>query len=106
MVRFPFARILLRKDTPLRHLASSRAGGSSRPLLSLFISLQKDTSLVNIIGTMDAFNQAKFYSSANFNLSSVTVVAVLFILITIPQTRFVDWMLARGVSRRGRKGSK
>ena len=76
------------------------------PLLSLFISLQKDTSLVNIIGTMDAFNQAKFYSSANFNLSSVTVVAVLFILITIPQTRFVDWMLARGVSRRGRKGSK
>ncbi|MDP9226869.1 MAG: amino acid ABC transporter permease [Actinomycetota bacterium] len=76
------------------------------PLLSLFISLQKDTSLVNIIGTLDAFNQAKFYSSANFNLSSVTVVAVLFILITIPQTRFVDWMLARGVSRRGRKGGK
>lgn len=76
------------------------------PLLSLFISLQKDTSLVNIIGTMDAFNQAKFYSSANFNLSSVTVVAVLFILITIPQTRFVDWMLARGVTRRGRKGGK
>lgn len=76
------------------------------PLLSLFISLQKDTSLVNIIGTLDAFNQAKFYASANFNLSSVTVVAVLFILITIPQTRFVDWMLARGVSRRGRKGGK
>ncbi|TKC91482.1 amino acid ABC transporter permease [Trinickia terrae] len=74
------------------------------PLLSAFIALQKDTSLVNIIGTMDAFNQAKFYASANFNLSSVTVVAVLFVIFTIPQTRFVDWMLSRGVALRlGRK---
>ena len=32
---------------------------------------------------------------ANFNLSSVLVVAFLFFIITIPQTRFVDWMLER-----------
>ncbi|MFC9353279.1 amino acid ABC transporter permease [Arthrobacter sp. NPDC057013] len=70
------------------------------PLLTMFIALQKDTSLVNIIGTMDAFNQAKFYASSSFNLSSVTVVAALFVVITIPQTRFVDWMLARGAARR------
>jgi polar amino acid transport system permease protein len=74
------------------------------PLLSAFIALQKDTSLVNIIGTMDAFNQAKFYASENFNLSSVTVVAMLFVIFTIPQTRFVDWMLSRGAALRlGRK---
>lgn len=70
------------------------------PLLSAFIALQKDTSLVNVIGTLDAFNQAKFYASASFNLSSVTVVAVLFVLITIPQTRYVDWMLDRAAKRR------
>ena len=75
------------------------------PLLSAFIALQKDTSLVNIIGALDAFNQAKFYASSDFNLSSVTVVAVLFIIITIPQTRFVDWTLARGAMRR-RGGTK
>lgn len=69
-------------------------------LLTTFIALQKDTSLVNIIGTMDAFNQAKFYASSNFNLSSVTVVAILFVIITIPQTRAVDWMLARGAATR------
>jgi polar amino acid transport system permease protein len=69
-------------------------------LLTTFIALQKDTSLVNIIGTMDAFNQAKFYASSNFNLSSVTVVAILFVIITIPQTRAVDWMLARGAAAR------
>lgn len=70
------------------------------PMLSTFIALQKDTSLVNVIGTLDAFNQAKFYASSTFNLSSVTVVAILFVIITIPQTRFVDWMLERGASRR------
>lgn len=70
------------------------------PLLSAFIALQKDTALVNVIGAVDAFNQAKYFAATNFNLSSVTVVAVLFILITIPQARFVDAMLARGTARR------
>ncbi len=70
------------------------------PLLSSFISLQKDTALVNIIGALDAFNQAKFYSSSSFNLSPITVVAVLFIVITIPQTRLVDWLLERSANRR------
>jgi len=65
------------------------------PLLSSFIGLQKDTALVNIIGTMDAFNQAKYYASNSFNLSSVTVVAILFFIFTIPQTRLVDHLLAR-----------
>jgi polar amino acid transport system permease protein len=65
------------------------------PLLNDFIGLQKDTALVTVIGTVEAFTQAKTYASNYFNLSSVTVVAALFILITIPQTRFVDGLLAR-----------
>ena len=60
------------------------------PLLNDFISLQKDTALVNVIGAIDAFNQAKIVASNHFNLSSVTTVAFLFVLITIPQARFVD----------------
>lgn len=70
------------------------------PLLSAFIALQKDTALVSIIGAVDAFSQAKFFASSNFNLSSVAVVAALFVLITIPQARLVDWLLARGATRR------
>ncbi|WP_245441604.1 amino acid ABC transporter permease [Rhizobium vallis] len=69
------------------------------PLLSAFIALQKDTSLVNVIGTLDAFNQAKFYASSSFNLSSVSVVAIVFVVLTIPQTRYVDWRLARANKR-------
>ncbi|MFC6704826.1 amino acid ABC transporter permease [Flexivirga alba] len=72
------------------------------PLLNDFIGLQKDTALVTVIGTVDAFTQAKIYSSNYFNLSSVTVVAGLFILVTIPQTRFVDRLLARDQRRRSR----
>jgi polar amino acid transport system permease protein len=65
------------------------------PLLNQFISLQKDTALVNVIGSMDAFNQAKIIASNHFNLSAVTTVAVIFIAITIPQTRFVDRLIER-----------
>ena len=69
------------------------------PLLNDFIGLQKDTALVTVIGTVDAFTQAKTYASNYFNLSSVTVVAALFVLITIPQTRFVDRLLARDAQK-------
>ncbi|MGV8912554.1 MAG: amino acid ABC transporter permease [Rhodoglobus sp.] len=74
------------------------------PLLNDFIGLQKDTALVTVIGTVDAFTQAKIYSSNYFNLSSVTVVAILFIIITIPQTRFVDRLLERDARRQLSKG--
>ncbi|ANJ28567.1 amino acid ABC transporter permease [Agromyces aureus] len=74
------------------------------PLLNDFIGLQKDTALITIIGTVDAFTQAKIYASNYFNLSSVTVVAILFIIITIPQTRFVDRLLERDARRQRAKG--
>jgi len=73
------------------------------PLLNDFISLQKDTALVNVIGTIDAFNQAKIIASNHFNLSSVTTVAFLFVFITIPQTRLVDRLIERD-QRRMRAG--
>jgi polar amino acid transport system permease protein len=65
------------------------------PLLNNFIGLQKDTALVNVIGTIDAFNQSIIVASNNFNLSAVTAVAALFIAITIPQARLVDRMIER-----------
>jgi polar amino acid transport system permease protein len=69
------------------------------PLLNSFISLQKDTALVNVIGTIDAFNQSIIIASNHFNLSAVTTVAILFFVITIPQARFVDRMVERDRQR-------
>jgi polar amino acid transport system permease protein len=75
------------------------------PLLNDFIGLQKDTALVNVIGTIDAFNQAKIIASNHFNLSPVTTVAILFVVITIPQARLVDKMVERDQRRMRAGGS-
>jgi polar amino acid transport system permease protein len=69
------------------------------PLLNNFIGMQKDTALVNVVGVIDAFNQARIIASNDFNLSAVTTVAILFILITIPQTRLVDRLVERDRAR-------
>jgi polar amino acid transport system permease protein len=70
-------------------------------LLSYFIGLQKDTALVLVVGAIDAFGQARIYAGNYYNLSSVTFVAILFIAITIPQTRLVDYLLKREARRTG-----
>jgi polar amino acid transport system permease protein len=75
------------------------------PLLNDFIGLQKDTALVNVIGTIDAFNQSKIIASNHFNLSPVTTVAILFVVITIPQARFVDRLVERDQRRMRAGGS-
>ncbi len=69
------------------------------PLLNDFIGLQKDTALVQVVGLTDAFNQSKIIAANAFNLSAVTVVAILFVLITIPQARLVDHLLERDAKR-------
>jgi len=75
------------------------------PLLNSFISLQKDTALVNVIGAIDAFNQSIIIASNHFNLSAVTTVAILFIVITIPQARLVDRLIERDRQRRRAGGA-
>jgi polar amino acid transport system permease protein len=69
------------------------------PLLNDFIGLQKDTALVQILGVVDAFNQARGIAANAFNLSAVTIVAILFVLITIPQARLVDRLVERDNAR-------
>jgi polar amino acid transport system permease protein len=70
------------------------------PLLNDFVGLQKDTALIGVMGVTDAFTQARLVSSNVFNLTPVIVVAILFVIITIPQARFVDKLLAREQGRR------
>jgi polar amino acid transport system permease protein len=55
---------------------------------------------VNVVGAVDAFNQAMIIASNHYNLSAVTTVAVLFVIITIPQARFVERLVKRDQRRR------
>ena len=70
------------------------------PLLNDFIGLQKDTALVGTLGVIDAFNQANIDVNATFNYTPYLAAAVLFVAITIPLTRFTDWLVARDRRRR------
>ena len=70
------------------------------PLLNDFISLQKDTALVAVLGVIEASRAAEIYGADRFNYSSFLVAAVLFILITIPLARFTDHLLERQRRRR------
>jgi polar amino acid transport system permease protein len=69
------------------------------PLLNAFIALQKDTALVNVVGVVDSFNQSMVLASNYYNLSAATTVALLFIVISVPQVRLVERMAKRDRAR-------
>ncbi len=70
------------------------------PLLNDFISLQKDTALVGVLGVIEANQAANIYASFRFNYSSFTVAAILFLILTIPLARFTDRLIERDRRRR------
>jgi polar amino acid transport system permease protein len=70
------------------------------PLLNDFVSLQKDTALLAVLGVVEAARAAQIYSAYRFNYSSFVVAAFLFILMTIPLARLTDWLMARDRRRR------
>jgi polar amino acid transport system permease protein len=69
------------------------------PLISGFVSLQKETALVSTIGPLEATRQSQIYSALNFNYSSYVVAALLFIALTIPLARLTDVLLQRSARR-------
>jgi polar amino acid transport system permease protein len=70
------------------------------PLLNDFISLQKDTALVSVLGAIEANRAAEIYSATVFTYSSFVVAALLFLILTIPLARFTDHLIARDRRRR------
>jgi polar amino acid transport system permease protein len=69
------------------------------PLLNDFVSLQKDTALVSVIGVVEILRQAQIDSSRDFNFTAYTVAALFFIALTIPLARLGDWLALRQVRR-------
>lgn len=65
------------------------------PLLNDSIGLMKDTALVAFLGVVDAFRRAQIIQAAEFNFTSYLIAAVIFLALTIPMSRFVDWLVAR-----------
>ncbi|WP_446666760.1 amino acid ABC transporter permease [Flexivirga sp. B27] len=70
------------------------------PLLNDFISLQKDTALLSVAGVMEALAVSKLWEAKLYTLAPITMVAFFFIVITIPQARFVDFLINRDTAKR------
>jgi polar amino acid transport system permease protein len=91
----------LSQQTALRYVILPQAiRNIIPPLLNDFISLQKDTALVGVLGVIEANQAADIYASATFNYSSFAVAAILFLILTIPLARFTDRLIERDRRRR------
>jgi polar amino acid transport system permease protein len=61
-------------------------------LLNDLISLQKDSGLISVLGAIDAIRAAQIDASQSFNFTPYVVAGALFVSLTIPLTRFTDWL--------------
>ena len=69
-------------------------------LMNTVVSLQKDVALLSILGIREAVREAQIYTARTFNYTSYIAATLLFLAISIPLTRFVDWYTARDRARR------
>jgi len=87
----------LTRTQAMRHVILPQAVRRVRPpLLNDFISLQKDVALVYVLGVTEAFRQAQVFASSTFNYTPLIVVSVLYLIVTVPLSRFLDNRIAKG----------
>jgi polar amino acid transport system permease protein len=67
----------------------------SPPLLNDLVSLQKDSGLISVLGAVDAIRAAGIETAQSFNFTPYVVAGGLFILLTIPLTRYTDWLIRK-----------
>jgi polar amino acid transport system permease protein len=74
------------------------------PLLNDFIGLQKDTVLVSFVGVVEIFRQSQIRQSGSFNFTPYLATALVFLVVTIPLARVVDWLVTLEQRRRAGGG--
>ncbi|MEI8065946.1 MAG: amino acid ABC transporter permease [Actinomycetes bacterium] len=74
------------------------------PLLNDLVSLQKDSGLISVLGAIDAIRAAGIQTAQSFNFTPYLVAGALFVALTIPLTRFTDWLTRRQDRARQQQG--
>jgi polar amino acid transport system permease protein len=75
------------------------------PLLNDFIALMKDTSLVGVIALVEVVKAGREIQAETFNSSALTLGALMFVIVTVPLARLVDYLIKRQqVAYRGAAG--
>jgi polar amino acid transport system permease protein len=65
------------------------------PLLNDFVSLQKDTSLVSVLGVIEVVLTAENQKSQDFKFVHLVMAGLIFVALTVPLTRLTDWVARR-----------
>ncbi|MEM1164084.1 MAG: amino acid ABC transporter permease [Pseudomonadota bacterium] len=68
--------------------------------MNLFIALQKDVALLSFIGPVEIFRQAGVFKSLFANFTPYVGAALIFLAITIPATRYADYLMQRQMRAR------
>lgn len=63
--------------------------------MNMLIALQKDVALLSFIGPVELLRQAGVYKSLLANFTPYVGAAVIFLAVTIPATRYTDFLLAQ-----------
>lgn len=61
--------------------------------MNMLVALQKDVALLSFIGPVEILRQAGIYKSLLANFTPYVVAAVIFLCITVPATRYADYLL-------------
>jgi polar amino acid transport system permease protein len=69
------------------------------PLLNDLVALMKDTSLVSVISLPEAVQVSFDLQSTTFNSSALTLAAFMYLIVTLPMARLVDWLIHRQQKR-------
>lgn len=63
--------------------------------MNMLIALQKDVSLLSFIGPVEIFRQAGVFKSLLANFTPYVGAAIIFLIVTIPATRYADHLMAK-----------
>jgi polar amino acid transport system permease protein len=86
----------LSQSQTLQHVVLPQAFRNvTPPLLNDLVSLQKDSGLISVLGAVDAIRAAGIETAQSFNFTPYLVAGGLFVLLTIPLTRYTDWLIRR-----------
>jgi polar amino acid transport system permease protein len=88
------------RDTLARVVVPQAVRNVLPALLNDFVSLQKDTAIVSVLGAVELTHAAQADASYWFNSAPYAIAAGFYLLLTVPLTRYTDRLLAKDRDRR------
>lgn len=63
--------------------------------MNMLVALQKDVALLSFIGPVEILRQASVHKSLLANFTPYVGAAIIFLAVTVPATRYADYLLAK-----------